>query len=218
MSKSASSVLPTVKRMLLSELLLSKSVSGKIAYTGLVAALCIVTNMFEIKFASVQYSFTIFSSVLAGMLAGPLLGFCSVFLGDALGFLCNNAGYPYYWWVALSCSTMALISGFVMNLRTGGGKKAVYVKLAVICVLTFGVCSVGINTTGMYFFGLKLFFPSNVKDAVAEFFGGEFSYGIYFVIRFFILGQIWNSVVNYVLLFLAVPLLGAIKPLANCLK
>ncbi|MDE7296267.1 MAG: ECF transporter S component [Clostridia bacterium] len=204
------------EKLVFSDLLASKSVAGKIAYTGLVAALCIVTNMFEIKFASVQYSLTVFSSVLAGMLAGPLLGFGAVFLGDGLGYLYNGAGFPYYWWVALSCATMALLAGAVVNVRIGKGKKALYIKLAIICVLTFAVCSVGINTTGMYYLGLPLYFPQNVRQAVEEVFGGEFSFGIYFVIRFFILGQIWNSLVNYALLFVALPLLSTIKSLGIC--
>lgn len=218
MSKSAQRSFRLWEKILFSDLLASKSLSGKIAYTGLVAALCIATNMFEFKFATVQFSFTIFSSVFAGMFAGPLLGFAAVFLGDGLGYLVNSAGFPYYWWVALSCATMALISGVIVNVRIGRGKKGLYVKLALICLLTFAVCSVGINTTGMYYIGLNLYFPKSVKDAIAEFFGGEFSYGIYILIRFFILGQIWNSVFNYALLFLALPLLCSIKKLGFCLN
>lgn len=216
MSKYAQKTLRVWERFVFSDLLGSKSVAGRIAYAGLVAALCIVTNMFEIKFATVQFSLTIFSSVLAGMLAGPLVGFGAVFLGDGLGYLYNGAGFPYYWWVALSCATMALLAGAVVNIRLGKGKKALYIKLAIICVLTFSVCSVGINTTGMYYLGLPLYFPQNVRQAAEEIFGGEFSYGIYFVIRFFILGQIWNSIVNYALLFAVLPLLTAIKPLGIC--
>lgn len=200
------------KRILFSEVLAEKSAAKKIAYIGVVAALCIVTNLFEIKFATTQYSLTIFSSVLAGILIGPLFGFCAVFLGDGVGYLCNSMGYPYYWWVALSCAVMALVAGLVMRLPFRF-KGSAYLKLAIICVLVLAVCSVGINSTGMYYIGLKIYMPSNVKQAIETRFGGEFSYGIYLLIRFFILGQIYNSLVNYVLLFAVVPALNAIKPL-----
>lgn len=218
MSQTAQKPLRLWEKILFSDLLSQKSISGKIAYTGLVAALCIATNMFEFKFATVQFSLTIFSSVIAGLFAGPFLGFGAVFLGDGLGYLVNSAGFPYYWWVALSCAMMAFLSGVIVNVRVGRGKKGLYIKLALICALTFAVCSVGINTTGMYYIGLNLYFPTNVKNAIGEFFGGEFSYGIYFVIRFFILGQIWNSVLNYALLFLALPTLCSIKKLGFCLN
>ncbi len=208
---------PLWKRILFSNVLAEKSVAGRIAYMGVIAALCIVTNMFEIKFATTQFSFTVFSSILAGILIGPLFGFCAVFLGDAMGYLYNSMGYPYYWWVALSCAAMALVAGFLMNLPMKF-KGAVYVKLAVISLLTLFVCSVGINTTGMYYIGLNIYFPKDVQNAIAERFGGEFNFWIYCVIRYFILGQIYNSLLNYALLFAAVPLLNAVKPLKLKIK
>ncbi len=204
-------VTPYWKRVLFSDVLVNKSVAGRIACMGVVAALCIVTNMFEIKFASVQFSLTVFSSVLAGIIIGPLFGFCAVFLGDAVGYLYNSMGYPYYWWVALSVAASAFVSGLIMGLPFRF-KGAVYVKLALISILTLLVCSVGINTTGMYYIGLNIYFPNNVKQAIAEKFGGEFSFWIYCAIRYFILGQIYNNIVNYVLLFAVVPLLNAVKP------
>ena len=203
---------PVWKRLLFSDVLVGKSAAKKIAYVGVSAALCIATNMFEIKFATVQFSFTIFSSVLAGILIGPLFGFCAVFLGDGIGYLYNSMGYPYYWWVALSCATMALISGLTMAIPLRF-KGSVYFKLAFICALVLAVCSAGINSAGMYYIGLNLYMPKNVAQAIAERFGGEWSFGAYLIIRFFLLGQIYNSLVNYALLFVTVPVLKAIKPL-----
>lgn len=200
------------KKFLFSPVLADKTIAKKVAYIAVVAALCIATNMFEIKFATVQYSFTIVSSILAGIMIGPLFGFAAVFLGDGIGYLVNSMGYPYYWWVALSCASMALIAGLVMYIpmRFKGG---IYVKLALICVLTFAVCSLTINTSGMYYIGLKLYMPSNVKAAFEERFGGRQTFWIYTAIRFFILGQIYNSLVNYILLFAIVPVLKSVKPL-----
>ena len=203
---------PFWKKLVYTASLAEKSVAKKIAFIGVIAALCIATNCFEIKFATVQFSLTVFSSVLAGILIGPFFGAAAVFLGDAIGYLVNSAGYPYYWWVALACAMMAVIAGLVMLLPLRF-KGSMYCKLAIICLLTFLVCSVLINSLGMYYIGLKLYMPSNVKNAFEERFGGRNTFFIYLVIRFFLLGQVWNSVVNYALLFATLPVLQTIKPL-----
>lgn len=208
---------PLWERALLSATLMGKSRATRIAYVGVMAALCIVVNMFEIKFATTQFSFTVFASVLAGILIGPVFGFAAVFLGDGVGYLVNSAGYPYYWWVALSCALMAAIAGIVMKLPLklrGSG----YVKLALICLLTLVLCSAGVNSLGMYYIGLEIYMPKNVLEAAASRFGGELNFWTYSFIRFFVLGQIWNSLINYALLFVALPVLGAAKPLKVNIK
>lgn len=212
MPQTVESKQPFWKRLVFSDMLLEKSAAKRIAYIAVLAAFCIVTNMFEIKFATVQFSFTIVSSVLAGMMIGPLFGAAAVFLGDGLGYLVNSMGYPYYWWVALSCAMMAVIAGLIMLLPLRF-KGSIYVKIALIAVITLIVCSVGINSTGMYCIGLKIYMDKGVQAAIEERFGGKNTYFIYLLIRFFILGQIWNSIVNYALLFAIVPALKAIKPL-----
>ena len=204
-------------RTFLSKTLAKRSSAARIAYAGVIAALCIAVNMFELKFATVQFSFTVFASILSGMILGPFLGFAAVFLGDGVGYLVNSAGYPYYWWVALSCALMALIAGLVMKLPfkfRGSG----YVKLALICILTLTLCSAGVNSLGMYYIGLEIYMPKDVLEAAAERFGGALNFWNYLFIRFLLLGQIWNSLVSYALLFLALPALGAIKPLRLDLK
>lgn len=203
---------PIWQRVLFPPILLEKSVAQKIAYIGVVTALCIAVNTFEIKFLTVQYSFTLFMSVLAGILIGPLMGAAAVLLGDGVGYMLSGMGYPYYWWVALSVAVMAIIAGLIMYLpfRMRG---SIYLKLALIVLLTFLICSVGINTTGMYYLGLPLYTDKQVLNAALQYFGGTLNFGTYFVIRFFILMQILNSAVNYALLFAVVPLLKAVKPL-----
>ena len=121
------------ERVLFSDLLVDKSKGVRVAYIGVLAALCIAVNMFEIKFATVQFSFTLFASVLSGILIGPVFGFAAVFWGDGVGYLVNSAGYPYYWWVALSCALMAAIAGLVMKLPLKF-RGSMYVKLVIICV------------------------------------------------------------------------------------
>ena len=203
---------PLWKRVLFSKVILEKSTAQKIAYIGVMTALCIAVNFFEIKFADVQFSFTIFASVLTGMLIGPIFGFVATFLGDAIGFLASPGGYIYMPWVGLSVACMALIAGLVMAIPLkfrGSG----YVKLAVTCVLSLLVCSVGINTTGMYFYYTRVGFSSKSLDFISEYFGGVNIFFTYALVRLFFLGQLWNNLFNYALLFVALPLLGAAKPL-----
>ncbi len=204
---------PLWKKLLFSDLLLGKSRAHAIAYTGVVAALCVVSNMLELHFATTQYSITTAVAILAGAVLGPVLGFSAVFLGDGVGYLVNSMGYPYYWWVALSVAAAAALAGLCMRLpfRFRG---ALYLKLALACLLALFVCSVGINSTGMYFIGLKRYYmPPDVQEAVSARFGGELTFGIYLIVRYFILGQIWVSLVNFVLLFALAPALKAAKVL-----
>jgi len=206
--ESQAAMYPAWKRLLFSDNLISKSKAHKVAYVGVSVALCIVTNFFELKFADVQFSFTILSSILAGIFLGPLLGFCGAFLGDFIGYLGNSMGYPYYWWVALGCACMALLAGLLTKLPL-----KLYTKMAFICISTLLICSVGINTTGMYFIGLKLYMSDSVREAFVSHFGGVQTYFGYLLIRFFVLGQIYNSLLNYALLFLIILGLKAVKPL-----
>lgn len=204
--------IPLWKRIFFSELLLTKSEAGKIAYVGVTTALCIISNMFEFRFADIQFSLTVFTSILTGILIGPVFGFVAVFLGDAIGYVVNSWGYVYMPWVGISVACMAFLAGLVMKLPfkfKGSG----YAKLAAVCILTLLVCSVGINTTGMYFYYTQIGFSGKALGLIAEHFGGVNTYFTYALVRLFFMGQIWNSLFNYALLFLAVPLLNAAKPL-----
>ncbi len=200
------------ERIFLSEIMLEGSASRRIALTGVTAALCIVSNMFEFRFADIQFSLTVFTSALAGILIGPFFGFVAVFLGDAVGYVANSWGYLYLPWVGLSCAVMALLAGLVMKLPfrfRGSG----YAKLALLCILILVVCSVGINTTGFYFYYTSIGFSGKALGLIEEHFGGGVTYFAYAVVRLLFMGQIWNNLLNYVLLFAVMPMLSAVKPL-----
>ena len=201
---------PAWKRVLFSDFMLSRGRAQRIATVGVMTALCIVANMFlEIKFYDVQFSLTIFVSVLTGMLIGPLFGFGAVFLGDFLGYVYNNWGYMYMPWVGLSSALFALVAGLVMGIRIEK-KWGIYVKLALICVITFLVCTAGVNSAGFYFYNKYSGFSTAVIDYAEAHFGGTVSYFAYVCYRLIFKMQILNSVVNYALLFAAVPLINAI--------
>ncbi len=185
------------QRLLFSETLIDKSRSQKIAYIAVMTAFCVVANMFfEFKFADVQFSLTIFISALTGILIGAGFGFAACFLGDLVGFLYNNAGLMYMPWIGLSMAITAFLAGLFFSVIKGNGRTwFVYVKLAAVCVSVFFLCTVLINTTAFWFLYSKV------------------DYMTYLVSRLFIQGQIWNSLVNYALLFMAVPILNRVKPL-----
>ena len=186
------------KGLLFSKLLENKGKAHKIAYIAVMTAVCVVANMFfEFKLADTQFSFTIVVSALTGILIGPLFGFTACFLGDLVGFLYHSAGFAYMPWIGVSMGMTALLAGLIVNGLPGNGRAwFLYVKLALVCLSSFLLCTVAINTTAFW-----LLYASEIK------------YGTYLISRLFVQGQIWNSLVNFTLLFLAVPTLMRIKPL-----
>lgn len=203
---------PLWKKLLFSDVLLFRPISHKLAYIGVMAALCIAVNTFEIKFADTQFSFSLFTALLAGVMLGALPGAVAVFVGDLFGYLLNSAGMYYYWWVALSLMLMSVIAGLSMRLPLRF-RGSLFVKLALVTALTFGLCTVLVNSLGMYYIGNTVFVSQKLIDAINARFDGVWTFWNYVFVRIFVLGQIYNSILNYVLAFLAIPLLNAVKPL-----
>ena len=203
---------PFWKQLLFSKVLLSKNKSHKIAYVAVMTAFAIVANFLEFKFMDNQFSLTIIVALLVGILVGPVYGFCACFLGDFIGFLVHPA-YIYMPWVGASTGGFALFSGLIFNFVPTRKKWLVFIKLALICFVTFILCTIVINSTGFYYYNQAIGFSKGVVDFMAERYGGETTFWAYVVYRLFFKGQIWNSLFNYALLFIAVPALNSIKPL-----
>ena len=184
------------RKILLSPTLAGKTLSKRLAYIAVVTALVVVCNMFfEFKLAETQFSFTIVVSTLAGIVIGPIFGFVACFLGDLVGFLYHSAGFAYMPWIGISMGVTALLAGFIIGgVRVKKG-WLLYVKLALISLLTFLICTVAINTTAFWLLYSKV------------------DYWTYFVSRIFVQGQIWNTLFNTALLFIVVPALKSVKPL-----
>ncbi len=184
------------QRLFFSGAVRKKNKSHKIAYIAVVAALCVVVNMFEIKFVDVQFSLTLAVSALAGIILGGAFGFAACFLGDLVGFLYNSSGYMYMPWIGIAMGCVALISGMLIGGVRLPVKGGVYIKLGIVSVSTFLLCTVGINTTAFW-----LLYAKGVP------------YFTYLTARLFVQGQIWNSLLNYALLFVLVPVLKNVKAL-----
>lgn len=187
-----------VKRLFLSELMLDASNTQRIAYVGIMTALCVVCNMFfEFKLADTQFSLTLFFSAMTGMIIGPIFGFVACFLGDLVGFLYNSGGFMYLPWIGLSMGLVAFISAIIVNGFYFKFKGAIFVKLAIVSLLTFLLCTVLINTTCFWIL---------YNNKKVPFFA-------YLTTRLFVQGQIWNSLFNYGLLFILFPLVLRIRDL-----
>ena len=189
-----------LKRLFLSDLMLDASNTQRIAYVGIMTALLVVCNMFfEFKLADTQFSLTIFFSAMTGMIIGPFFGFVACFLGDLVGFLYNSGGFTYMPWIGLSMGVVAFVSAIIVNGFYFNFKGGIYVKLALVSVFTFLICTVAINTTCFWI-------VYNTRKV---------PYSAYLVTRLFVQGQIWNSLFNYALLFMLFPLVLRIRELLN---
>lgn len=182
------------ERLLFSDLLAGQSMSRKIAVIGVMTAVMVVANMFfEFKLAETQFSFTLVLSALTGVIIGPLFGFVACFMGDLVGFFYHSAGFAYLPWIGISLGLTAVIAGLVINGLPEGGKGFLFVKIGLVCILTFSICTVAINTTAFWILYSKV------------------DYGTYLISRLFVQGQIWNSLFNYALLFVIVPIVKKLK-------
>ena len=169
-----------------SPLLDGQSKNRKIAYLGVMTAFAVIANtLFEFKLMDTQFSLTLSVSALLGVLLGGVYGFTVCFLGDLIGFLINSSGFAYMPWIGLSMGITSLLTGVLVNGVKQENKGGRYAMIALSCALSFGVCSVGINTTAFYFL----------------YAGKGVSYWTYFVARFIVKGQLWNCIFNYALVF-----------------
>lgn len=189
-----------VKRLWLAGAASGKRKSQIIAYIGVMTALNVVMNaVASIPLGFTQFSLTIFTSVLTGILIGPLYGFTACFIGDTLGYIIANTGANGWTpWIGLATAMMAFVGGLIFNGLDWHGKGAWAGKLMIICLVTFVVSTVVINTTAMYLMWYRKAFDS---------------WWIFLVTRLFLQGQIFNSLINYGLLFVVLPALAKVKPL-----
>ncbi|MBQ8685171.1 MAG: ECF transporter S component [Clostridia bacterium] len=186
-----------LKRLFFSGGIAEMKQSRQIAYIAVMTAFTVVANMFfEFKLADVQFSLTIVVSALSGILLGGAFGFVASFLGDLVGFLYNSGGYAYYPWIGLSMGLVALLAGVLVGGVRMPVRFGLQIKLAILSVVTFLLCTVAINTTAFW-----ILYTKGVP------------YHTYLFTRLFVQGQIWNSLFNYGLLFVLVPVLGRVKPL-----
>ena len=205
--------------LLISRFLRSKKPAHLIAYLAVMMALSVIGNMFlEFKLFDTQFSFTIAISAMIGYIAGPVVGFAICFFGDLLGFFVNSGGMIYMFWIGLSTGGFAFIAG-LLSMKKANRAWAKYLKVALFCLVSFFVCTVGINSLGFYIYNMNIGFSKAVRDYIAATFGGEdvtfFGYVLY---RLIFKLQILNSVFNYALVFIGFTAFSTIPPLKRALN
>ena len=179
------------KKFIFSPLLESKSSGQKIAYLGLLTAFVVVANaFFTVKLTFLEFNFMITVCALVGVLVGCGYGFAVCFLGDLIGFFINPMG-AYMPWIGISNGLTAVFSGALLSGEKMENRLGRYLRTAIFCLLSFFVCSVGITNTAFYFtYHIKDF--ANVSWT---------TYWAYFSTRYLVGGQIYNNLVNYVIIF-----------------
>lgn len=201
-----------LKKLFLSELILSANATRRIVYIALITAFNVVTNMFlEFRMSDTQFSLTIAVSVLSGVLLGPAFGFVACFTGDLLGFIINSWGFVYMPWVGLSTAMTAFIAGMIINGVKFKFKGQTAVKIIITCLLSLLICTIAINSTGFYFYNYKMGFSTAVIDYVKKVFGTDVGYIGYVAYRMIFKGQILNCLFNYAVVGITVPLVLNVK-------
>lgn len=197
------------ENLIFSPFLQRSSLGTKIAYTSVLTALSAICNTFlEIKFLDTQFSLTITISVLCGIVLGGGSGFIACMIGDFIGYVVNSWGYLYMPWVGISTGAFALLSGIIFHGgKTNGKISIIILKTAITCLATFLICTVGVNSTGFYIYNRITGLSKGVMDFISTYFGGHVTFFAYLAYRLFFKLQILNSVANYALLFVLLPLL-----------
>ncbi len=187
--------------------------SKKVAYIGLFTAFLIVCNgFFSFPIGDVQFSLTMFASMLAGVVLGPVFGFASCFIADLIGYFISSGGMFYYFWVGISTSLFAFISGVLFV-----GKKPsesiwfLTLRVALIVILSFVICTVLVNSTGFYIYNKNIGALTKAIEYANNTFGSELSFLIYLAYRLIFKLQIYNSIFNYALFILVIPILKRLK-------
>ena len=187
---------PLWARLCFSDFVLSLTRAKKIAFTALGMAIAVVVNAFlSVKLGGVEYSLVIFTSVLVGVMFGALPGFVACFFGDLIGFLLHPMG-EYSPFIGISTGLMAVFGAWLICRSIWAFKGAWLVNLSLTCIAIFVVCTAGINN---WYLNSVWFKSMTFFECLAA--------------RLIVQGQLWNSLANYALLFIVLPILVKIKPL-----
>ena len=119
-----------------------------IAYTALLAAVCVLLNTLTVTMpgSANAISFTYIPNFLAGFYFGPVAGFLVGLIGDVLGCIIWPKG-PWLPLMTLASALMGVIPGLVRRLPFN--EK---ILLVISYLLTYVVCSLWLNTYALWSF------------------------------------------------------------------
>lgn len=119
----------------------------KIAYIAVLAAVNVALNAFGVPLPgyATKLSFTYIPCFIAGIFMGPFAGLLVGLIGDVLGMLINPQGA----WIPLITLGSALM-GFIPGVICRYLKLNIYIKIGISLVAVLLICSMGINTYGLF--------------------------------------------------------------------
>ncbi len=127
-----------------------QNITSKIAYSALFVAMCFIANYTYLPVSAVfAISFVPTILFLSGILLTPFLGFAVGFVSDMLG--CFAMGYPPNIYILLGSSLWGLIMGLSFKYL----KTNYLLKLIVGGVVAFVICSMFLNSYGLYTYTSK---------------------------------------------------------------
>ncbi len=117
-----------------------------IVYISILTALCVVANVFTINLGEwFQVSLTITVTFIAGYMLGGIGGFVVGFVGDLIGCIIMPFG-AYNPIISVSMGLFGFVPGIAFTFFKGNE----YVKTAICAVITLVVCTMFVNTFGLY--------------------------------------------------------------------
>ncbi len=124
----------------------------RIAYLGVMTAIAVITNCFTVTVNSgansISFNYVVCS--LAGIFFGPISGGIVGLLGDLIGCLIAPKG-PFNPFIMVASGLIGVLSGLAFKIP----KLNVYIKIILAYVFIFIVCTLGLNTFGLWFFYAK---------------------------------------------------------------
>ncbi len=121
----------------------------RIAYLGVMTALAVVTNVFTVVVnngaSAISFNYVICS--LAGIFFGPISGGIVGLLGDLIGCLIAPKG-PFNPFIMIASGLIGVISGLTFKIP----KVHPLFKILIGYLLIFIVCTLGLNTFGLWFY------------------------------------------------------------------
>lgn len=190
-----------VKGFCFSEDFLRLARSKQVAYLGVAIALTVLVNMFSVDVTpQFKITFNYLVCFFCGAFFGPVGGFLVSFLGDTLGFLLMPGPYPYWLPTGLCTGLLAFIPGLVMNSLRFSFRGGIYVKAAIAVAAMYLVVTCGLGAYSNYLYVKHVIYAGQSYDKLFfAYLGGK------------ILFSSVVSVVNYVLVFVLIPLVGSVK-------
>ena len=157
-----------------SKFFLSLNISKKVAYAALFLALAVVANtVLDIDITPQnKITFTYLVTFLSAYALGALPAFFIAFAGDGLGHLIMPDGS--YWFYGLTLALMGFTMGMLLRYLPFRGKRAPYIKTAIVCAVCYVLFTVCINTLGNYTYVWVFVWQGEMRKSLWLYLAGYF--------------------------------------------